>query len=352
MASCSGKSILEFEDPRGRSQPIDASYFADALDEHVFLVVLNSCLSAVVIPTEFGNIARAVVRQGVPYALGMQFVLLDDAALEISKTLYQHLLQGRSIEEAVRRVRRAVEQNTTLHHPQWIAGIPVLYTHLREPAPAIRLVTGKPTISPDPTQLQATCDLTALPQALHFVGRGQEISAALEVLLKPSAHGFVLLHGLGGIGKTALAYAIAERAGWSYRDRVLAISFETFATQEGEKPLVVSTTFADRFYNRLARFYGLDPSKYPEARDLQDAILQQRVRSRSLLVLDNMETLIEAQKQGDPIARTVASLPQPIARRRGVFFCSRHGANPLPIGGHVSLSPLRASQRRRVRKCS
>jgi CHAT domain len=166
-----GKSILEFEDPRGRSQRIDAAYFADALDEQVVLVVLNSCLSAVAIPTEFGNIARAVVRQGVPYALGMQFVLLDDAALEISKTLYKHLLQGRSIEEAVRRVRRAVEQNMTLHHPQWIAGIPVLSTHLREPAPAILLETGKPMISPDPAQLQVTCDLTALPQALHFVDR-------------------------------------------------------------------------------------------------------------------------------------------------------------------------------------
>jgi CHAT domain len=38
-----GKSILEFEDPLGRSHPIDASYFADALDEQVFLVILNSC---------------------------------------------------------------------------------------------------------------------------------------------------------------------------------------------------------------------------------------------------------------------------------------------------------------------
>jgi tetratricopeptide (TPR) repeat protein len=278
-----------------------------------------------------------VVSRGVPYALGMQFVLLDEAALEISKTLYHHLLQGRSIEEAVRRVRRAVEQNTTLHHPQWIAGIPVLYTHVREPAPPIRLETGHATISPDPDQLQETCDLTALPQALHFVGRSQEISDALEVLLKPAVRGFVLLHGLGGIGKTALSYTIAERASWSYRDRVLAVSFETFATQAGEKQLVVSEAFADRFYTRLARFYGLDPSKYPETRDLQDAILQHRVRSHSLLVLDNMETIIEAQKQGDPIARTVATFLSRLQEGDGAILLTSRSEPPADWGTCISI---------------
>ncbi len=61
--------------------------------------------------------------------------------------------------------------------------------------PTIKLHTGQPTISPDPERLEATCDLTALPQAVHFVGRGKEISTALEKLLAPAARGFVLLHG-------------------------------------------------------------------------------------------------------------------------------------------------------------
>ena len=333
-----GKSILAFEDLRGRSQPIDASYFADSLNDQVVLVVLNSCLSAVAIPTEFGNIARAVVRQGVPYALGMQFVLLDDAALAMSTTFYQHLLQGRNVEEAVRRTRRALEHDTRLHHPQWIAGIPVLYTNQREPAAAIRLEAGKLTISPDPAHLQASCDLTALPQAQPFVGRGQEISATLEVILAPAARGFVLLHGLGGIGKTTLAYAIADRASWFYRDHVLAYSFETFATQDSTNTLIVSETFADRFYNRLARFYGLDPSKYPTTRDIQDAILQQRVRSRSLLVLDNLETLIEAQKQGDASARTLATFLSRLQEGDGVILLTSRSMPPSDWGSYNSLS--------------
>jgi hypothetical protein len=107
-----------------------------------------------------------------------------------------------------------LENNTTLHHPLWVAGIPVLYTNQREPALPIVLETGQPTIQPDPERLQTTCDLTALPQAEHFVGRASETSAALEILLAPAARGFVLLHGLGGIGKTALAHVIAERVSW------------------------------------------------------------------------------------------------------------------------------------------
>ena len=153
--------VLAFEDRLGRSQAIAAPYFADLLDSSVFLVVLNSCLSAVVSLTEFGNIAHALVVRGVPYALGMQFVLLDDVALEMSKTLYSFLLQRRSVEEAVRLTRRSLEQQTHLHHPLWLAGIPVLYTNQREPASLVKLETGHPTLVPDPKQLQETCDVTA-----------------------------------------------------------------------------------------------------------------------------------------------------------------------------------------------
>src|SRR5439155_18779630 len=172
--------------------------------------------------------------------------------------------------------------------------------------------TGQPTIQPNPERLQTTCDLTALPQAEHFIGRGAETSAALEILLAPAARGFVLLHGLGGIGKTALAHVIAERVSWHYGDRVLTYSFETFATVDAEQHIAVSETFADRFYNRLARFYGIDPAdqQYQTTPALQQAILQRRTRTRSLLVLDNLETLIHALERGD---ETIKAAATPIA---------------------------------------
>ncbi len=329
-ASRDGKALLVFEDARARSHLIDAADFADSLHTHVFLVVLNSCLSAFVSSaesgtvTEFGNIARTLVHQGVPYTLGMQFEVPDNAALVLSRALYDFLLQQQSVEEAVMHTRRALEEPGKLPNPHWLAGIPVLYTNLQTPAPPIDLAAGQPAIQPDPEQLEHTCDLTALPPAEHFIGRGDEISQALDALLAPGAHGFVLLHGLGGIGKTATARAVAERIGWHYQDRVLAISFETFASIDPANQLTVNEQFADRFYNRLARFFGLDPAQYPLPVDLQHAILQRRAHLRSLLVLDNIETLIDAQRRNHPGAVALASFISRLKEGDGaVLFTSR-----------------------------
>src|SRR5438874_5500077 len=202
-ASFDGKAWLVFEDARACSILVDAADFGDVLHSRVLLVVLNSCLSAVVASTEFGNIARSLVRRGFPYALGTQFFLPDDAALVLSKALYTSLLQGASLEESVTHVRRVLEEPGKLPNSAWLAGIPVFYTSLRKPASPFELLVGKPIVQPDPEQLEKITDLTALPKAEHFVGRSKEIRQVLDALLSPHARGFVLLHGLGGIGKTA-----------------------------------------------------------------------------------------------------------------------------------------------------
>ncbi len=317
-----GKGVLAFEDDMGHMKVANAVLFANSLNEQTFLVVLNSCDSAVAFRgtddvqngagaiSQMSNIAQAVVREGVPYALGMQFSLLDSAALEITDVLYESLLQGRGIEESVRLMRLDLEQKTMLPNARWLAGVPVLYTSLSDPAPALKIGTGQPTIVPDPIVLTETRDLSALSPAEHFVGRSEQIGEALAVLLSASARGFVVLQGFGGIGKTALARVIAERVSWYYQDRVLAYSFETFARfnyENAEIPATIDTQFAERFYSRLASFYSLDPRHYTETRDLQNAILQRRTYTRSLLVLDNIETLIYAQKSGNADALALAS---------------------------------------------
>ena len=343
-ASRDGKALLAFEDARACSYLIDAADFADSLNMHVFLVVLNSCLSAFVSSiesgtvTEFGNIARALVQQGVPYTLGMQFEVPDNAALVLSRALYDFLLQEHSVEEAVMHTRRALEEPGKLSNPNWLAGIPVLYTSLHMPAPPIKLAVGQPAIQPDPEQLENTCDLTALPPAEHFIGRGNEISQTLDALLAPGAHGFVLLHGLGGIGKTATARAVVERIGWHYQDRVLAISFETFASIDPTNQLTVNEQFADRFYNRLARFFSLDPAQYPFPVDLQQAIRQRRAHLRSLLVLDNIETLIDAQRRNHPGAVALSSFISRLKEGDGAVLFTSRMAPPADWGDCQNVS--------------
>ena len=327
-----GKGLLAFEDARAHSQLIDAADFADALDDRVFLVVLNSCLSAVVAKTEFGNIAQSLVNRGIPYALGMQFVLAEDAALTLSQALYDFLLQGRDVEEAVRRIRRTLENTTTLHNPNWAAGIPVLYTSLHRPAAPLNLRIGQASIQPDPELLQQSCDLAALPLATHFQGRKKEMSEVFDALLSPQAQGFVLLHGLGGIGKTALARAVAEHLCWYYQDRALAVSFETFVATDAQRRTSVNQQFADRFYNQLAHFYGLNPASYNTTADLQRAILQRRMHLRSLLILDNVETLIDAQKEDNPAAKAFAAFISRLKEGDGAVLLTSRSVPPPDWG--------------------
>ena len=330
-----GKGLLVFEDARARSHLIEAADFAETLAAtNIFLVVLNSCRSAIAWDwTTFGNIARGLVREGVPYALGMQFVLPDDAALALSQALYDFLLQGRSIEEAVRRTRRTLERNTALRKTAWLAGIPVLYTSLREhPAGPLQLPDGQPTIQPDPERVLKTCDLTALPQATHFVGRSAEISQALDALLAYGSRDFVVLHGLGGIGKTSLARAVAERTSYAYEDRVLSISFETFARLDESGQRIINEQFADSFYNRLARYYELDPAEYPTTISLQQAILQRRHHTHSLLVLDNIETLIDVLKQNHPVTKALATFISRLKEGQGAILLTSRMTPPPDWG--------------------
>ena len=67
-------AFLCLEKENGTLDPVTAKRFVQRVRGSVFLVTLNACVSATPGPTRFSNLAEALVRQKVPYALGMRVI--------------------------------------------------------------------------------------------------------------------------------------------------------------------------------------------------------------------------------------------------------------------------------------
>ncbi|MBX2998914.1 MAG: CHAT domain-containing protein [Caldilineaceae bacterium] len=335
-SSHNGRAVLEFEDGYGQGRGHRAEALAAELDDRVLLVLLNSCLSADAGQgwTDFGDIARGLVNQGVAYALGMAAAIPDAAARKLSAALYDHLLNGRSVEEAVRRARLELGRSPDLRNPDWLAGLPVLYTSCAEPLPGLVLAPGRPQVQPSPQT--ARWEMAAINRTPHFTGRSEQMAAVLRGLQEPTTNQFVVIHGLGGMGKTALAREAAERAAWLTQDRGLALSFEAFGRNQRAAQDAGAVAETDRFFpdllNRLARFYGLDPAHYPRDADLQTAITQARTQIPALLYLDNLETVLDALKRDDPEARRLAHFLSTLPQGQGALLVTSRILPPAAWG--------------------
>jgi hypothetical protein len=74
-------------------------------------------------------------------------------------------------------------------------------------------------IGVDFEQFAVGLDLVSFPEAVQFVGREKELSKMHELLHGHSSRSCVVLHGLGGIGKTQLAITYARR----HREKYTAV---------------------------------------------------------------------------------------------------------------------------------
>jgi len=116
-------AILCFEKDNGELHPVTAREFVMRVRGSVFLVTLNACVSATTGPTNFSNLAAALTRHKVPYALGMRFRILDEDARAFSRVFYNDLACGSTVEEALLQARLTLSNSSRL----WVVGVPVMY---------------------------------------------------------------------------------------------------------------------------------------------------------------------------------------------------------------------------------
>jgi hypothetical protein len=123
----SDKGCLVFEDGAGGSQRIDSARVREIVGRRrVRLVFLNACETGTGGRAEFNRgVAPALVAAGVPAVVANQYKVLDPSANTFAQHFYWALAQGRSVGDAAREARIAVNYSILGEAIDW--AVPVVY---------------------------------------------------------------------------------------------------------------------------------------------------------------------------------------------------------------------------------
>ncbi len=155
-----------------------------------------------------------------------------------------------------------------------------------------------------------------------FFGRDKDMKTALRALSPDDRTWGVLVDGIGGIGKSALAVEAAYRC----KEINLFDSFVFVSAQqnilmpEGIRASVPAARTLDEFLNETARVLGQTSITHLEAYSKRRALLDALRLKRTLLIYDNLETLTKDEQE--TMAVFLRELPQgckaiTTSRRRG-----------------------------------
>jgi len=229
-----GLSYLLFENDEHEADRVDANRLGTLLDRcGVPLMVLNACQSAAQQEeaNPYASVAARLIRAGVGSVLAMNYSVLVVAARKFVAAFYGGLADGLTVGRAVDEGRYALladEQRHTLTRRDadgklveetirlrdWF--LPALYQQSADPvvfSPETPLPPREGAGEGVPLALTDPHTPGGLPRAPHhgFHGRAREM---LQLERALAEHRVVVLHGFGGMGKTALA---AEAGRWFHR---------------------------------------------------------------------------------------------------------------------------------------
>lgn len=201
---------LLLEDTEGKRRPTNSIELLQAMQKSrrdLQLVVLSGCQTARTLNTTgFQDLARSLMRRKIPVVIAMQFSITDEAGLNFAKNLYPRLVKRKTIVQAVSACRRALLQN---ENPQIKADAfsPVLLS-------AVNCATLLKVADTPRAIAQPIIDFSFHPPlpllGSGFYGRRKEYRTIRDALTHKNLRA-IIIHGIGGIGKTAIASHIAER---------------------------------------------------------------------------------------------------------------------------------------------
>jgi len=205
------------EDDRGMRRDVTAGEIAAAFQEDwPRLVFLSGCKTG--LSPEQGQLpsfCEALARAGAPAVLGWAQPVSDVAGYLAAGELYGQLAAGKSIDEAVARTRLYLFQQPELSDWHLLR----LYTN---GTPPNEIVTAPGTEGRAQVRMREAANVfldagaqTEICTRENFVGRRRVLQRCMRTLQsiqreEEYAEG-VLIHGMGGIGKSSLAARLCER---------------------------------------------------------------------------------------------------------------------------------------------
>jgi tetratricopeptide (TPR) repeat protein len=262
---------LALEDDRGLMKLVSAQDTASALkDGGVQLAVINACYSAA---GDTQSMAQALVAAGIRSVVAHRWPLIDPAAVVFTQSLYRELAAGRSLRVAF---DRAVQDTTEKFEAEKGNAIIEGDDQLKFPRPDGEVLASQ------------VFEGSSLPdESARFFGRRQELLLIADVLNDVNKRG-VALTGIGGMGKSALAFEAGDRNAWRFQGGVTYV-------RAPETGLTAKDALAD-----CARGLHLEIGDEPE-RTLREYVNA----APCLLIFDNME---RAGSEVNKLAEFVASL--------------------------------------------
>src|SRR6266702_1366931 len=339
------QGMLCFENDEGKLDLVKAEDIAQVLqDSGVRLAMLTACQSAMSREdSAFSSVAGQLIKSGVDAVAAMSTsVLVASAALYV-EAFYRELASGSSAPTAQERARQALYADPRRHvlrRSRDEEGKPVelrdwWLPHFYQQRP-LELRPTKPSgelkepIAPPSVRLNE--GMPAEPR-YGFSGRARELLQLERLLMQGK---LVVIHGFGGVGKTAL---VREMSDWLTRTKMYEgacfVSFE----HGGDATVLLSA---------LGNFLGVYDGDYnPNDPKVALARLKSALREKRTLVLaDNLESLLpggEAPLEA-PIRGQLWEILLELAKMgAGVLLTSRDtnfGDGRLAPGKQVAHLPL------------
>jgi tetratricopeptide (TPR) repeat protein len=343
-----------FEDDAGQADQRDAKALAQLFEKrHVPFVFLNGCQTA---QAAVAGLCQALTKAGLPLALGWAASVADERATAFAGTFYRELLGGEPVPVPVaaalarQRIQQDgfrpsvagqdAQQELTFLLPQLYAAQPVeVLFDPQAPAEAFQGVATRYEL--------LSGDMAGLRRG--FVGRRREQQQLLPAL-RAGDITVLLLHGVGGQGKSTLATRLVGRlrgSGFDVRvvktvrpkdEAIASCAARASAAIVKEISLAATKLGDDHLGNALGN------EDRPLARRLLEAA-DALMELKCVLVLDNFEDVLEHRTDGGwhiadaGLAEFYSRVQTQLTQAEGgrVVVTSRY----LPAGTNTQLATVR-----------